>query len=189
MSSFELFIPQKGGKGALGAFLPFLAAVPGCDWRTDEGGALWTVNDTRLLNLDFGLYPGDQMNAVLAVVELAVTHTAGSINIPGSIVYLSVRPVDFHHAMFCYDVRRDRSRDAEHREVVALIRDTAQGVLESFESIFQHLDAVAPPYPAHVAPPPGHGRNQLGAELLARVERVAAALTNWGAGRSRRTHG
>jgi hypothetical protein len=125
-----------------------VAETPG-DWCYGGGHALWTVEGTRLLDGSFDLYPLDQLSTVIATLELIVSKREGSTNVVGSILWLSVRPIDRTCVEISVSDNPANSRPRLSRLSVTAVR--APVVRDTLRDIEALLKApaffIAPPRP------------------------------------------
>src|SRR4051794_12017558 len=88
-----LFIPRDQPLKGARTLVDFLGSKPRQGWAHDEGHVRWVVNGVALLDESFNLYPWEQIEAVVSIALMAASGRTARVNVPGSIIDLTVAPI------------------------------------------------------------------------------------------------
>jgi hypothetical protein len=169
-TTLSLLLPTRAPPRDPSSFVPFLEAALAKDWQYNEGTVEWTVVGVPILT-GFLLYPLDQLETVLGVVEGALLRRATSINIPGSNITLSASPAADRATLFASSCS-SRSHPGErlgYLEVATPAAPVARATIDAASRLLEHPDLFKPPPTRDAATPRVHKFPEL-LSTLARLD-------------------
>jgi hypothetical protein len=148
----ELMIPDYWSSAKKPPWIPLRSASLGPDvgdWWFDDGALHWSINGVKLLDGSFALYPGNQIEALLDIIDLSLCREKAEVNIGGSVLYLTTRPMAGHQTKFGLRIpgRRTSSGKDELTEVAASLREVARSVTRTVRAWMEHIPHLPPARP------------------------------------------